>query len=230
MLRTKTDNKAIEVAVVYFRSGYLPTHYETSADWQIRLDIERSSAIKCPWIGAHLTGTKKVQQVLTESNLRNKFGVEQETRMKRTFAGMYSLDVNNPKIDQIKAWAMEYPEKFVLKVKKGSMPQREGGGNNIYGPALFETLKNTPPDELETFVLMERLDPFVHENILVRADQQLKVVKVDSELGVFGYVLGSRNGIVKQGNFGHIIRTKPSHFDEGGISTGKAAHDAPFLI
>lgn len=50
----------MEVAVVYFRSGYDPRFYNGEADWGTRLLIERSRAIKCPSINFHLAGTKKV--------------------------------------------------------------------------------------------------------------------------------------------------------------------------
>lgn len=50
----------LEVAVVYFRSGYEVEAYSTEREWDVRLLIERSRAIKCPSIHYHLAGTKKV--------------------------------------------------------------------------------------------------------------------------------------------------------------------------
>lgn len=57
---------ATEVAVVYFRAGYSPDDYFGRTEWDARLKLERSTAIKSPSIGYHLAGTKKVQQVLAE--------------------------------------------------------------------------------------------------------------------------------------------------------------------
>ena len=37
-----------EVAVIYFRCGYAPEQYPTEKEWEARLLIERSLAIKCP--------------------------------------------------------------------------------------------------------------------------------------------------------------------------------------
>lgn len=48
------------VAVVYYRSGYELEAYPTDKEWDIRLLIERSRAIKCPSVQYHLAGTKKV--------------------------------------------------------------------------------------------------------------------------------------------------------------------------
>ena len=59
LLFTRSDGK--EVAVVYYRTGYSPEEYNGDRDWQVRLDIERSKAIKCPSVHYHLAGTKKVR-------------------------------------------------------------------------------------------------------------------------------------------------------------------------
>lgn len=42
------------------RAGYSPDDYPSPAEWDARLLIEQSRAIKCPNIAYHLTGTKKV--------------------------------------------------------------------------------------------------------------------------------------------------------------------------
>jgi len=53
-----------EVGVIYFRCGYHPDQYPTEREWDARLMMERSLAIKCPSIQYHLAGTKKIQQAL----------------------------------------------------------------------------------------------------------------------------------------------------------------------
>ena len=44
---------------MYFRAGYEPGQYHSELEWDARLMIERSKAIKCPSIHYHLAGTKK---------------------------------------------------------------------------------------------------------------------------------------------------------------------------
>ncbi|EPS68591.1 glutathione synthetase, partial [Genlisea aurea] len=56
------------VSVVYFRAGYTPTDYPSQLEWNARLVIEQSSAVKCPSIAYHLAGTKKIQQELAKPN------------------------------------------------------------------------------------------------------------------------------------------------------------------
>lgn len=51
------------VAVVYFRAGYEPGHYPSEKEWDARLMMEKSTAVKCPSIHYHLAGTKKVIKV-----------------------------------------------------------------------------------------------------------------------------------------------------------------------
>lgn len=43
-----------------FRAGYAPEDYPSQVEWEARLLIEQSRAIKCPNIAYHLVGTKKV--------------------------------------------------------------------------------------------------------------------------------------------------------------------------
>ena len=51
-----------------YRAGYSPNDYPTSVEWDARILIEQSKAIKCPNIAYHLVGTKKVGgHILTSS-------------------------------------------------------------------------------------------------------------------------------------------------------------------
>jgi len=85
----------MEVAIVYQRSCYKPSHFTCEADWQTRLMIERSQAIVCPNIAYHLAGTKKVQQVLAQPGIVEKFihDADAVERIRMTFAEQFSLDM-----------------------------------------------------------------------------------------------------------------------------------------
>lgn len=69
----KVKGGDVEVAVVYFRAGYSPADYFGQTEWDARLKLERSTAIKSPSIAYHLAGTKKVQQVLAEEGQVRRF-------------------------------------------------------------------------------------------------------------------------------------------------------------
>lgn len=64
-------------------------------NWEARLLLERSRAVKCPDIATQLAGTKKVQQELSRPGMLEKLlpgHPEAIARIRATFAGLYSLD------------------------------------------------------------------------------------------------------------------------------------------
>lgn len=80
------------VSVVYYRCGYEPSQYHTQKEWDVRLLIERSSAIKCPSIQYHLAGAKKVQQTLAKPGMVAHFLKDEKmaATVKEIFTGNYS--------------------------------------------------------------------------------------------------------------------------------------------
>lgn len=64
--------------------------------WDARLLMERSRAVKCPDISAHLAGTKKVQQVLPRPGVLDRFFPDQPQavqQIRATLADLYTLDM-----------------------------------------------------------------------------------------------------------------------------------------
>lgn len=140
--------------VVYFRAGYEPGHYHSQNEWDARLMVERSAAIKCPSIHYHLAGTKKVQQALAAPGILKRFlsDDDQIKRVQDIFTGLYSLDKNEGGDEAVKM-VLANPEGFVMK------PQREGGGNNIYGADIPPVLTKMTETERSAYILMERISP-----------------------------------------------------------------------
>ncbi|CAM9010397.1 unnamed protein product [Wickerhamomyces anomalus] len=62
-----------EVSVVYFRSGYAPNDFQNEQDWENRLTLETSKAIKAPTLLTQLVGAKKIQQILTDEVILKTF-------------------------------------------------------------------------------------------------------------------------------------------------------------
>ena len=60
-------------------------------------------------------------------------------------------DLEEASTSQVLQDAAEHPDRYVLK------PQREGGGNNLYGPQLKERLENK--EGLSAYILMQRIRP-----------------------------------------------------------------------
>jgi len=178
----------LPVAVVYFRCGYVPSQYPSNNEWAARLMIERSLAIKCPSIQYHLAGTKKVQQVLATRNILERFLTDpaKVEAVQDVFTGLYSLDLDEDGSCAAEMAVMK-PECFVLK------PQREGGGNNVYGEKVREVLQSmTNSKEQTAWILMERIIPPVEKGYIIRPDgpEIPQIVDLVSELGIFGVVIG----------------------------------------
>ncbi|XP_055685437.1 glutathione synthetase-like isoform X2 [Lutzomyia longipalpis] len=216
-----------EVSVIYFRAGYEPGHYPTQGEWDARLLMERSLAIKCPSIHYHLAGTKKVQQALAKPGILKRFlvGEEMIESVKEIFTGLYSLDANEEGEEAVQR-ALKNPERYVLK------PQREGGGNNIYGQDILGALKKMTTTERSAWILMERIFPPISKGYIIRPGDvgTPKVSDLVSELGIFGAIIGDKDKIVYNKQVGHMLRTKLATADEGGVAAGSGALDSPYLI
>ncbi|KAJ3159451.1 hypothetical protein HDU86_001769 [Geranomyces michiganensis] len=222
------DNRLVinnlEVAVVYFRAGYAPTDFPSQKEWDARLFIERSNAIKCPNIAYHLVGTKKVQQILAKPGLVERFmkNASDASLLRQSFTGLYELD-DSPAGHQAAKLALEHPERFVMK------PQREGGGNNIYGEDIPGALSKMSVAERNAYILMDLIRPPPLTNIMVRHGAILKG-EVVSELGIYGIWLSRGDEVYLNENGGHLLRTKAANSNEGGVAAGFAVLDSPLLV
>ncbi|TVU49990.1 hypothetical protein EJB05_01339 [Eragrostis curvula] len=211
-----------KVAVVYYRAGYTPNDYPSDGEWSARLLMEKSSAVKCPSISYHLVGTKKIQQELAKPNVLERFLDDKEeiAKLRKCFAGLWSLDD-----EEIIKTAIEKPELFVLK------PQREGGGNNIYGLDLRETLNRLQTqggDARAAYILMQRIFPKACLANLVRGGVCHEGLAI-SELGIYGSYLRNKDKVVINEQCGYLMRTKVSSSDEGGVAAGFAVLDSLYL-
>ncbi len=215
-----------EIGLIYYRAGYSPQEYSTEAHWEARELLESSRAIKCPDIAAHLAGLKKIQQVLTDKQelLRVMLGDAQKSRQLRScFAKIYSLDPADPQTAQSIAEASKEPERFVLK------PQREGGGNNIYGQDIKAALSSMSPEQLSAYILMQRIRPAITASTPILRNGKQSEIESVSELGIYGYILASNYEVLRNETCGWLLRTKPVECDEGGLITGYSVLDCPKL-
>ncbi|CDQ68227.1 glutathione synthetase isoform X1 [Oncorhynchus mykiss] len=215
-----------EVAIVYFRNGYMPQNY-TEQNWEARLMMERSMAVKCPDISTHLAGTKKVQQELARPGVLERFFPGEPDvvdQIRATFAGLYTLDMG-PEGDKTVAMALAKPDQFVLK------PQREGGGNNLYGAEICQVLEGVKQStERMAYILMDKVQPRPVHNYLLRLGTPLKLSTCLSELGVFGAYVRHGQDMVLNECAGHLLRTKSDEHSDGGVAAGVAVLDNPLLV
>lgn len=168
--------------MTYFRAGYSPDDHPSEKEWAARLLIERSLSIKCPNIAYQLVGAKKVQQVLAIPGRLEKYLDKQIAQeLRESFAGLYPLD-HTEHGQQAYQMALAHPEKYVMK------PQREGGGNNLYGKDILTELKRLEGQRLDAYILMDLIRSPPLKNIMVREGQLIEG-DVISELGIYGTFL-----------------------------------------
>ncbi|XP_058225752.1 glutathione synthetase, chloroplastic [Rhododendron vialii] len=210
------------IGVIYFRAGYAPTDYPSESEWRARLLMEQSSAIKCPSISYHLAGTKKIQQELAKPNVLERFLENKDdiAKIQKCFAGLWSLDDSDIVKD-----AIERPEFYVMK------PQREGGGNNIYGDDVRKSLlrlQEEGTEENAAYILMQRIFPTIAPTYLMR-DGICHKDHAMSELGIYGAYLRNKENVIMNEQCGYLMRTKVSSSNEGGVAAGFAVLDSVYL-
>ncbi|KAF9110298.1 hypothetical protein BGX27_006556 [Mortierella sp. AM989] len=213
-----------EISVAYYRSAYATTDYPTEKEWDGRLLAERSLAIKCPTIAYQLVGAKKVQQVLAAPGQLERFVKDPEavTQLRASFTGLYPLDSSPEGLAAYES-ALVNSDELVMK------PQREGGGNNIYGKDIQTELKKLTAEQRNAYILMDIIRPPITKNILLRKGE-LQRADVVSELGVYGIYLHDGYKTIRNDNGGHLLRTKGVESNEGGVAAGFAVIDSPLLV
>ncbi|CAK0891033.1 unnamed protein product [Prorocentrum cordatum] len=222
-----------EISVVYFHCTYRPEHFATEVDWENRRLIELSRAVKAPSLLAHLAGSKRVQQVLADRAVLSRFLPQDEVaQCLAVFARQ--VDPSCAGSAQAVADALAKPHGWVLK------PQREGGGNNLYGSELAAALRAS--EGLEQYVLMEKICTAPAPAWLLQNGVAHKTDTV-AELGIFASYLARGNQLEKDSErlcdsqqvlmnnvSGAMLRSKHASSEEGGVCAGFGVLDTPFLL
>ena len=114
------------------------------------------------------------------------------------------------------------PDDWVLK------PQREGGGNNLYGDDLREALERMGEEERAAYTLMQRIRPPEVPAVLLK-NGDMVAGQAACELGVYSVHLGDGRRTLLNEAAGHLLRVKLASVDEGGVVAGFAALSSPCL-
>jgi glutathione synthetase len=206
----------IEVSVVYFRAGYGPSDYPSENEWDCRFLLEQSKAVKCPTVAMQLVGSKKVQQILSDICVLKRFlPSDKSSILQSCFANIYPLEDNSTV-----ELALKCPENFVLK------PQREGGGNNVFGMDIKTTLESLAVEDRNAYILMQRLNPFTFETELV-GNLEITNATCSTELGIYSVWISNGDTVIVNETIGHNLRTKMTSVNEGGVCAGFAYLDSP---
>ncbi len=203
------------IGVVYFRAGYAPGDLPDEDSRSARRMLEASSAVLVPEASMQLAGTKKIQQVLADSSILSEFVPESVAdQLKAYFAMMFGLE-EEVEGRPAREFLAENAEQFVLK------PQREGGGNNVYGAEIRDFLTSLPTSEDRAWIAMKRIEAETAESLLVVQEQAQSHQSI-SELGIFGLLRAQSDDLRINMPVGHLVRTKVSNVNEGGVVAGYA--------
>ncbi|ROT73785.1 glutathione synthetase [Penaeus vannamei] len=112
---------------------------------------------------------------------------------------------------------------FTAKLWEIYLTVREEGVSQF-----LEKVKDTPARE--AYILMDKIRPPMQHNYLVRGGTEVKLSEVVSELGIFGVLIGNEKEIMINKFAGHMLRTKLSSANEGGVAAGFGALDSVFLF
>jgi glutathione synthetase len=207
--------KGRTAALSYFRAGYTPNDYPGEIQWKARALIEHSSSIKCPSVGMQLSGAKKIQQLLGHTEILREFvDAESAEKIRDTFVGLYTLDDLIEGLPAREA-AIKSPDRYVLK------PQREGGGNNLYGQEMIDKLQSLTEADRHAYILMERIPSTITPARLV-VESTCEERPSISEIGRYGVCLADGDSLVENRDIGYLVRTKSADLDEGGVCAGYA--------
>jgi hypothetical protein len=135
------------------------------------------------------------------------------------FAGLWALDGGDA--ERVIAMALAEPDAYVLK------PQREGGGNNLYGEEMVARLRDRAG--LGAFILMQRIRPPLNRALFMRAGVASPADAL-GELGVYSVHMSVRGTTTHNRAVGHLLRTKTADSNEGGVAAGFAVLDSPLLV
>ena len=203
------------IGIVYFRAGYAPGDLPDEDSRSARRMLEASSAVLVPEASMQLAGTKKIQQVLADSSILSEFVPESVAdQLKAYFAMMFGLE-EEVEGRPAREFLAENAEQFVLK------PQREGGGNNVYGAEIRDFLTSLPTSEDRAWIAMKRIEAETAESLLVVQEQAQSPQSI-SELGIFGLLRAQSDDLRINMPVGHLVRTKASNVNEGGVVAGYA--------
>ena len=215
-----------EVAVTYFRFGFVEQDYPTENEWRVRALIEQSNTVSVPSIAAHLVTFKSIQQKLCDVGRVEKYFKDASVvkRIRATFAEQIALDGSKRAQDAI-ALVQSNPKLYVLK------PNKEGGGNNYFDDEILHVIKTSEKtDDLSKHILMQRLNPPDMHICLVNPSKDAYLTKGNSELGVFGFHLTVNGKVEMNIGGGHCLRSKDFKDNECGVSSGIGYVDSPLLV
>jgi len=218
------------VALIHQAYGYMLDHFPTEKEWKMRLDMERSSAIISPNMRVQLSSSKKVQQMLAQPGVLERFIPNADAEMlkviRHTQMGLWGLDSHSKEVEAAVQDAIRVPERYVLK------SQLEAGKGNFFDEEIREKLSTMSDEERGAHILMQKINPVVMQNYMLRPNKAAEREDIVSECSIYGSLLGNlKSGKVTHNTVdGHLVRSKPAYENQGGVCAGTGVIDSVLLF
>ncbi|KAL3120110.1 hypothetical protein niasHT_002709 [Heterodera trifolii] len=234
-----------DVAVVFNQQNMLN---DNPYLMEVRRTIERSTAIKAPSLVAAFAHSKKMQQVLSEPGMVERFFPNPEEAplikaIRDTYAKMWRIEENenNEQFSELIKRVKKQPNNFVMKKTEYALWDAFNNYEveKIYlGEEILETLANFDGEKRSSYILMEKLRSKSVQNHIIWAENEKHksggdfFEEVTPELGIFGTLLGNiANGeVLYNAQIGHKLRTKLASANACGIENVKTAYDTAYLV
>eukprot|EP01017_Pseudomicrothorax_dubius_P010103 TRINITY_DN13568_c0_g1_i3.p1 TRINITY_DN13568_c0_g1~~TRINITY_DN13568_c0_g1_i3.p1 ORF type:complete len:483 (+),score=72.70 TRINITY_DN13568_c0_g1_i3:89-1450(+) len=217
-----------DVAIFYFRHGYVYEHYEEENAWEVRKMIEKSRAFKIPCVEYQLLNFKWFQFIIANPKELRQFvtDVSEGSRIQACFSEFWAFNSMEDAMS-IRNMVTAHPGNYVLK------PQKEGGGNNIFEEGIVKTidkaLKAKDISSLKQYILMKRMRSTPKLTAGLR-NGKFVLFKGIAEVSFFSAFMSNDGKPPLQIDGGYLVRTKRYDAPEGGFSIGEAFSDSIVLV
>eukprot|EP00741_Cyanophora_paradoxa_P006684 tig00001030_g6465.t1 len=198
------------VAVVLFRGGHHPDDYPTQREWEVRTALECSAAVKGPPVGLQLLGSRWMHYVLlNQPGVLERFVADptRAKRLRKAVLGRWSLQAGHENGAQV-ARAVKHPSKFALTTY-----YEEEDGSQQLGRQMATTLQNAPPEELATYLLVERLQSPAARSLVLRAGAYANLDALFA-LSLFSAFLVDESRVLVNEPVGHCMQTHIDGLDK----------------
>ena len=215
-----------EVALVYFRSLYDPTHFnDERIDFWVQ--AERSHALVMPDVKSFLIGIKLTQHLLSSDKLLARYGLSE---LRKSDFNKHLCDTKSiiTDFENDRSKMLEYAKKHQKSLLLKSF--KEGGMGLILGDEkMVEFIENEPLEILGQMLLSYRMSPPVSDSLILIFHELKLVEDTTSELSIYSSIILTPNGtkfkLVHNQVWDYLLRSKHKSEIKGGMNIGASFMD-----
>lgn len=215
-----------EVAIVYFRSLYDPSHF-TEERINFWATAEASRAIMLPDIKWFILGIKLTQLLLSSKPLLAEYDLEQLKNSPFSPHYCQTMHLNSDfggDRNKMLAYAQEHQKQLLIKALE------EGGAGLILGDeAMLKYIETADIHDLQKVLLAYRIDAPLSESLVLFQHELRVFPETTSEISVYtSLILTPESGEYKKHHstvWDYLLRSKAKNEIKGGMNIGASYMD-----